>query len=322
MPAAVIHLETVSDESWFFAQAFEVTVARKVLIIDDAAVLHRLVTTVLSEDHIEVFGALSGVQGIRAAQEIHPDLILLDVMMPGLTGYETCELLSELPETARTPIVFLSGEDETADRVRGLDLGASDYISKPFEIDELRARVRAQLRREVPADPKIWNDEHDALTGLGNRDYFDRRLKVELALAKCENKQMSVIMAGIDRLTTINETFGRVTGDGLLCAVGGTFDENRQRDDVVCRFREDEFAIICPDTDSTTAMVLAEKFRTAVESLNTLGPDGTAKVTCSFGVASGPPHLILLMNARNALAEAKRQGRNRIVAPEAPVCNA
>lgn len=269
---------------------------------------------------MEVFGAHDGPSGIRKAQQIRPDLILLDVLMPGLNGFDVCELLSILPETSTTPIIFLSSESDIPDRVRGLNMGASDYIAKPFHADELRARVHAQLRYKDMLDRESWRAQHDSLTGLWSRGYFDKRLQGEISLAQRQHSDLALIMADIDHFKVINDTHGHVVGDVALREVAAVLMNRGRNEDVACRYGGEEFIVICPLATRQYCTQLAESFRSAIEELEVKGITGAIKLTCSFGVSIGKPYSALLTTADWALYEAKRKGRNCVVTQDVAMC--
>jgi diguanylate cyclase (GGDEF)-like protein len=284
-----------------------------VLLIDDSEAVHHLVRGELAADGVDMLGAFDGMAGLRVAKERHPDLILLDVGMPGMDGFEACELLAVQPETATTPVVFLSGAGEAADRVRGLNCGATDYIAKPFVGDELRARVRVSLRYKALVEMEARRAMRDGLTGLWNRKYLDERLAADSATAARHRVPLSCVMFDLDHFKTLNDAHGHAAGDAALRAVAAVLHHGCRREDVACRYGGEEFAVLCPGVPAAGAAGLAERLRAAVAAAAFDGPDGPLRVTGSFGVACGPLGADLLQAADEALYRAKDGGRNRVV---------
>ena len=284
---------------------------RQVLVIDDAPDAHQLVANALRDDEIVVSFALNGATGLRMAIEHPPDLILLDIQLPDTDGWELCELLSVQEATCRIPIIFLTGTVDGSSLTRGLDHGAWDYICKPVDPEELRARVRTAIRYGYYLRSESNRAMIDGLTGLWNRRYFDQRLSSELASCQRHGRVLSCIMADIDRFKQVNDNYGHPAGDAVIRAVAEVIRTVCRSEDVACRHGGEEFAILCPDVSAAGAAVLAERLRSAVEAAPLTIPG--LRVTCSFGVsesAARPDELVSRADA--ALYRAKRSGRNRV----------
>jgi diguanylate cyclase (GGDEF)-like protein len=292
---------------------------QRVLIIDDSQNIHALVKARLANEPVELHGAFDGVSGLKLAGELLPDLILLDVDMPDPDGFEVCKQLKGLPATMSIPIVFLTGAGSTDEKIRGLELGAVDYITKPFDPAELRARVRAALRTKFLLDLLAKKAMIDGLTGLWNRTYFDQTMAAQLSLARRSGQAVSCILADLDHFKSVNDRFGHLTGDEALRIVAASFLTQCRIEDVVCRYGGEEFAVIVPNTPAEKASVLAERLRNAVQTLALKHRGRPVPITCSFGVADaicGADRIIEVADA--ALYQAKTQGRNRIaLAPPA-----
>jgi diguanylate cyclase (GGDEF)-like protein len=295
-------------------------VSQKVLVIDDSEAIRSLLRARLSCEPVELFFAVGGQEGLEMAPRVLPDLILLDIDMPELDGYEVCRRLKLDPITEAIPVIFLTGAASTEDKIRGLELGATDYITKPFDPAELRARVRASLRTKYLVDLLARKAMIDGLTGLWNRAYFETRLSSELSLSRRTSQPLACVMIDLDHFKQINDRYGHPFGDECLRVIGQLLGECCRSEDIVCRYGGEEFVILAPNTGAAAAAELAERIRAAVESFNWSGRGQNAKVTCSLGVADvidAPPPGILEM-ADAALYKAKHEGRNRVILAEKP----
>jgi diguanylate cyclase (GGDEF)-like protein len=294
-------------------------VPQKVLAIDDSEAIHALLRARLVSEPIELYHAAGGEEGLRCAAELLPDLILLDVDMPAPDGFEVCRRLKSQSRTQSILIVFLSGATSTEEKIKGLELGATDYITKPFDAAELRARVRVSLRTKYLLDLLARKAMIDGLTGLWNRTYFETRLSSELSLARRAGQPLACAMIDLDHFKQINDRFGHPFGDEVLRLIGQLLGETCRSEDVVCRYGGEEFVILAPNTVASAAVELAERVRGAVESFPFTFRGKPVKVTCSAGVAdlqkSPPPSI--LEQADAALYQAKHGGRNRVVLADA-----
>jgi diguanylate cyclase (GGDEF)-like protein len=290
-------------------------VPQKVLAIDDSEAIHALLRARLSAEPIELHHAAGGHEGLRRAAELLPDLILLDVDMPEPDGFEVCRRLKSESRTQSILIVFLSGSASTEEKIKGLELGATDYITKPFDAAELRARVRASLRTKYLLDLLARKAMIDGLTGLWNRAYFENRLNTELSLARRAQQPLACVMIDLDHFKRVNDQFGHPFGDEVLRSVGQILSDTCRSEDVVCRYGGEEFVILAPNTLAEAAIELAERVRRQIESCLWSCGGKTVNVTCSAGVAdlqNCPPPSIL-EQADAALYQAKHAGRNRVV---------
>jgi diguanylate cyclase (GGDEF)-like protein len=292
--------------------------SQKVLAIDDSPAIHALLNARLKDEPIEIHSAQSGIEGLKIATALMPDLILLDVDMPDPNGFEVCRRIKLDANLLNTPVIFLTGAATTEEKIRGLELGAVDYITKPFDPAELRARVRAALRMKFLMDLLAQKAQIDALTGLWNRRYFDQRLEAEMSLARRSRRPLSVLMLDLDHFKAINDNYGHPMGDEVLRRIGLLLSEQVRLEDVACRYGGEEFAILAPNTPSSEAD-LAERLRVEVEKMRFTFGGHEVKITTSIGVAdlvsAGSRPLIQV--ADEALYQAKRNGRNRVVVASA-----
>jgi diguanylate cyclase (GGDEF)-like protein len=246
------------------------------------------------------------------AAALSPDLVLLDVDMPEPNGFEVCRRLRLIESLGNTPIIFLTSASSTEEKIRGLELGAVDYITKPFDPAELRARVRAALRLKFMIDLLAKKAQIDALTGLWNRRHFDNRLEGELSLSRRSGRPLAILMLDVDHFKSINDRFGHPMGDEVLRRIGLFLVEAVRQEDVVCRYGGEEFAIVIPN-GSEGSVDLAERLRTGIEKLHFTCNGQPLTVTVSIGLAaSDQPDEALLEQADAALYRAKQSGRNRV----------
>ena len=287
----------------------------KILIVDDSPDALMLAKARLAKEKVDVVCAEGGISGLEAAKRERPDLILLDVDMPDMPGYDVCRALKADAECCMIPVIFLSGSSNAEDKVKGLDLGAVDYVAKPFDAFELRARVRAALRTKLLQDLLIEHAHIDPLTGLRNRRALMERLQHEWARIERHEGQMAFIMADIDHFKLVNDTYGHSTGDRLLQEVSAVIAAQCRTIDLPARYGGEEFAIIVPGATAAGAATLAERCRQQIEAIRLVAGDKTVRATASFGVATSaasPSPDALVTQADAALYRAKDAGRNRV----------
>ena len=293
----------------------------KVLIIDDSPDAIAMVKARLAKEQLEIICAASGQAGLDAARLERPDLVLLDIKMPEMDGYDVCRALKADAELCMIPIIFLTGSVTTEDKVKGLDLGAVDYISKPFDGFELRARVRAALRNKHMQDLLIKYAQIDPLTELSNRRALTERLQHEWARVQRHGGSLAFIMADIDRFKRVNDKHAHRVGDQMLCEVAKILVNLCRESDLPARYGGEEFAIICPDVDAESAAQLAERCRQGIADIHVQAENDEVQVTASFGVAdaAGASSSDTLIEAADeALYLAKQSGRNCVAVADQP----
>jgi len=293
-----------------------------ILVVDDSPENLQVISAVLKE-HYKVKVAINGERALALATAAEPpDLILLDVMMPGMDGYEVCTRLKHNPATARIPVLFISSRDEEEDEARGLSLGAIDYIVKPIRPSIVQARVRnhIDLKRSRDLLERLTTQDH--LTGISNRRRFDDYLAAEWRRAAREQTPLSLIAIDIDHFKAFNDHYGHPRGDHCLIHVARALASCVTRTtDLVARCGGEEFACVLPATDSAGAEKLAEQMRAGIlaQCLEHAHSSTHSHVTISLGVATTVPQAdepvqALIDLADAALYEAKSAGRNRYVA--------
>lgn len=296
---------------------------QKILVVDDLRV-NAMMLKKLLEPEWEVQIALSGPEALEtAAKESAPDLILLDFRMPDMDGHEVCRRLKQNPETRDIPVIFITAIEDWNNEAQGLELGAVDYITKPVRAPIVRARIRNHIAlRNALAELALKNEElerlasHDKLTGLYNRRKLDEMLAQEVLRAERYGRPLSLILIDIDHFKKVNDTYGHPVGDAVLAESASRLTRTLRTSDIAGRWGGEEFLVICPETAGDTAVVLAERLRSAYceRTFETAGA-----LSASFGVASHRHGLSteeVLRHADQALYRAKRAGRNRVVQEE------
>ncbi len=292
---------------------------QKILIADDSQPVVDMLCAVLGEDH-EVVVAYGGAEAIEMAIDLQPDLILLDVVMPGIDGFEVCRRLRAEERTQRIPIVFITGLNAVEDEQRGLELGAIDFISKPIQAAIVRLRVRNHLELKRYRDFLEDLSLVDGLTGIGNRRRFDEFLVREWRRSRRARAPLALVLLDVDYFKAYNDQYGHAAGDDCLREVAATIAMLvRRPGDLCARYGGEEFAAILPQTDLAGAYTLGERIRAAVLALEIphAGSAVSPNITVSVGVAASDSSVDeepedLLREADRRLYEAKTAGRNRI----------
>ena len=288
----------------------------RLLAIDDSELIHKILRVRLQHEQLEVHSAMSGADGIRMAKELRPEVILLDIELGDMTGFDVLQGLKADPETRDIAVMLISAFSESVDRVRGLDLGAVDFITKPFEVIELTARVRSILRLQSAMHMLAVKAQIDGLTGMWNRKYFDARLEGEFSEALRHHRSLALIMTDIDKFKSLNDGYGHPFGDLVLERFAKILSSGRTSD-VACRYGGEEFGIILPSTTLAEAHEVAERFRERLAAEHWPRHDDL-RVTASFGVAdmtciqSTDLPRAMVEAADRALYAAKHGGRNRV----------
>jgi two-component system, cell cycle response regulator len=284
---------------------------QSILIIDDSPPLHKLVRAILGDEPVTIHSAYCAEEGLTMAAQVKPALILLDVDMPKIDGFEVCRRLKTDPATQYIAIAFLTAKTTLSQKVAGLNFGASDYIAKPFKPEELLARVRSTLRNKTQLDEAAIADE---LTLLWNRKYLDLHLPTYLSIARRNNRPLSCIAGEIDCLKKTSKANEESVGNEIIRSVAKIFSGQVQAHDIVCHVGDGHFVALLPGTNVADATLLAEKLRAHMEQ-QLKNRDGIEiGVTGSFGVAEMRAQYdsALLECAEAALCAAKRSGRNSI----------
>lgn len=296
------------------------------------------------EDNIEVLrvrlehwgyattSARSGPEALELVRREAPDLILLDVMMPEVSGIDVAREIKGDKSLPFIPIIMQTALDSTENKVEGLEAGADDYITKPIDFAELRARVRSMLRikrlqetleereRELlEVNERLrYMSQTDALTGLDNRRHLNERIEEMFAHAQRLKEPFAVVMCDLDKFKSVNDTYGHQAGDEVLKQFAAILKEAAREIDRVGRYGGEEFMVLLPGATLSAATHFADRVRKRIEGHTFTFPDGTLQRTASFGVSGWPHDLVddcdsLVRSVDDALYVAKETGRNRVI---------
>lgn len=292
---------------------------QRILLVDDSKLNNQIMKDILSPDY-DMFISTSGEEALAIAASESIDLILLDVEMPGMDGYEVCRRLKKNPYTQNIPVIFVSAANDVQHETEGLEMGAIDYIIKPSNPAIIKARVKNHLELKKYRDILERISLIDGLTSIANRRHFDQTLEKEWARVLHKRDIISLALVDIDYFKKYNDYYGHLAGDQCLQMVGKILKESLSRiSDLVARYGGEEFVVLLPLTGKTEALMIMERIRGNVEKLRI--PHAMSEVaehvTVSIGVASvwpgsGKVSSDLIRQADAALYQAKNSGRNRV----------
>jgi len=290
---------------------------KKILIVDDEK-MNIIALAHFLKPQYEIIVAVDGASALEAAEKHLPDLILLDIIMPDINGFDVLIKLKDSAATMNIPVIFISGLSNASDEEKGLSLGAVDYIIKPFNKSVVKARINTHLKMVdyVHTIEKLCM--LDALTGLPNRRGFDSRMNVEWGRACREKKQLGLIMLDLDKFKMYNDTYGHPQGDIFLQTVADVISKTLNRPtDFVSRWGGEEFMVLLPDTDIEGTVNIAEHIRLNIKNIVVPFTDGTNTfTTVSLGADSvipseGDSSADFIAGVDKLLYAAKRNGRNQ-----------
>ncbi len=290
---------------------------KTILVVDDTIANLDILVDLLAD--YDVIDAASGEDALEIASDEHVDLILLDIMMPGMDGYEVCSRLKSNDRTKDIPVIFITAITGEESIEKAYDIGGADYVTKPFKPKELLSRVKKELRIQDLVSKLKLLASIDPMTKLYNRRYFTQMAQYTFDLQKREGHTLSIIILDIDKFKQINDVYGHQIGDSVIISLADRLLQHKRSSDIACRYGGEEFVLLLPDTSLDNATKLAEKMRQCIESGCLTTEDGqTIHCTVSIGVSradftneSDIEHS--LKRADDALYEAKAQGRNRII---------
>jgi diguanylate cyclase (GGDEF)-like protein len=291
----------------------------RLLLVDDQPINIQVLHPIFATEY-QVFMATSGPQALAICRVNPPDLMLLDVMMPVMDGFEVCRLLKADESTRNIPIIFVTAHDDTRQETRGLELGAVDFISKPVNPAVVRARVKTHVTLKLQTDMMRKLIYLDGLTGVYNRRYFDQQLATEMARSVRNQSQLSLIMLDVDYFKRYNDHYGHQAGDDCLRQIATALKAGLKRPaDLIARYGGEEFACILPETPLADAMALARELELSIRKIAMAHErsETTGVVTISLGVScreqlNTDNPSTLLAEADKQLYRAKSTGRGRV----------
>jgi len=304
--------------------------ASHVLIVDDTPANVDILKVILSREGYNVSMAPNGEVALKVIPRSMPDLILMDVMMPGLNGFEVCEKLKADEATKEIPVIFVTAKAETDDIVKAFDVGGVDYITKPYQYREVLSRIKTHLQNQSLLKCNVLLVEQlqkanieldkssrtDSLTGLSNRRDANEKIEKELIRFARNKKDFSLVLGDIDHFKKTNDTYGHEAGDCILTKVSRLMVDAVRAQDLVSRWGGEEFLIVLPETELAGGATLAENIRQKIEAEEFVYKEQKINVSMSFGVCSSAPELSmdeLVKKADDNLYRAKEAGRNKVV---------
>jgi diguanylate cyclase (GGDEF)-like protein len=290
------------------------------MIVDDENINLAILSQILSPE-FDLVTAMNGQDALKRAEKNQPDLILLDIVMPDMSGFDVLRKLKSSGATKDIPVIIITGRNNADDEEKAFLLGAVDYMTKPFNNTIVMARVKTRLQMVRQTRTIDRMSMEDALTGLPNRHSFDNHMEMEWKRAIREKKPLSLLIVDIDRFKAYNDAYGNIQGDELLKAVATVFPKSVRRPaDLSARINGEEFAVILPDTAWESALLIAENIRKTIKATILPTVDGKTHtfVTVSIGLVTKTPRVNDTISdffnlADGSMYEAKRAGRDRII---------
>jgi len=289
---------------------------KTILIVDDTIANLDILVELL--DEYDVIDATNGKDALEIANEEHIDLVLLDIMMPNMDGYEVCTRLKSNNKTKDIPIIFITAKVDEESIAKAYNVGGSDYVRKPFFPKELLSRVDKELNLQDVMQQLKLLALTDPLTKLYNRRFFLDSSQTVLEMAKRLKMPLSLMMIDIDKFKNINDTYGHQVGDEIIKLLANLFLNGQRKSDISCRYGGEEFVVLLPQTSTKTAESVAEKLRSSVQkSYFILSSEEEVKFTISIGVSTVNLAQDIniekaLKRADDALYIAKESGRNQV----------
>jgi len=288
-----------------------------VLVIEDHPDQRELLAIVLQREGYRVVTAANGLEALEKLEVENIQIALSDIMMPKMDGFELIKRIRTNPALKSIYLILITARIQEGDRVRGLDLGADDYITKPFSFSELLARVRVGSRVVHYQQHLEYQTQVDSLTGLFNRRAFEKKIHDEFERSKRYHNPLSLLILDIDNFKTINDTYGHHGGDAALVKISETFREKTRQSDFPSRYGGEEFVLVLPETDQENALQVASKIHDAIRSCAFGTTARPFRLTVSIGVSSTSTRFYsdwreMLDDADQALYLAKNTGKDRI----------
>ena len=290
-----------------------------IMIVDDTKDNINILRQFLAKFGFKTTVAFNGEMALDLIPKLKPDLILLDIMMPGIDGYEVCIRLKKDAELKNIPVIFITARGDTKDVVEGFEAGAVDFIMKPFRLEEVYARVKTHLTLSAALKKLALDNETDPLTGLFNRRAFLERLENEAIRFKRDQKPFSILFGDIDLFKKINDTYGHSAGDAILVNISSILNTEKREIDQVARWGGEEFLVLLPETNLKGAVLSGNKIRKSISAKPVIHEGQEIHVTMSFGVSeyNGETPIEKTIDlADQRLYLAKNSGRNKVVSED------
>ena len=287
-----------------------------IMIVDDTAENINVLRLTLANFGCKIAVALNGKMALDLIPKLKPDLILLDVMMPGINGFDVCRTLKKDPDLKDIPVIFITANGDSNHVVEGFEAGAVDFIVKPFRTEEVCARVKTHLSLSAALRKLTQSNETDPLTGLFNRRAFMKKAATEVARFKRSHKPFTLLFGDIDFFKNINDTYGHSAGDDILVAISKILNTEKREIDQVARWGGEEFLVLLPETSSKGGLEHGNKIRELIAATTITHEGQEIKVTMSFGLSEFDGELTLdktIDLADQRLYKAKNSGRNKVV---------
>jgi diguanylate cyclase (GGDEF)-like protein len=315
-----------------------------ILIVDDNHLNLKILADLAEDEGHEAVLAVNGTDALDFVRQELPDIVLLDIMMPDIDGYEVCRRLKQKDMTKDIPVIFLTAKAETEDIVKGFEVGGVDYLTKPFNTLELKARLKTHLALKWARDDlKQYNKQlkkanefitrqndqlkqvmkalelasvTDSLTGLYNRRYITSKIEEEVSRFKRNRKSFSIVIGDIDFFKRVNDSYGHACGDYVLREVSQVLQQLIREQDFISRWGGEEFLIMLPETGLDGAAATAERLRSGIEQHKYRYQQAHLLITMTFGVSVYDEEKTVdkvILEADNALYQGKAEGRNRVV---------
>ena len=290
---------------------------RKILIVEDNPIDAKNLQETLARENYQTITAGDGKTAFQMMEKENPDMVILDILLPDTDGFEVCRQIRKNDRFINIPVLFYSVIKTIDDKLLGLEMGASDFLSKSSEKRELLARIKNLLQEKDKIEQALMSKFFDPLTSLYSGEYFQHRVDDECVRSKRYKHDFACMLIDVDNFGKVNNTFGTKTGDRILKKIGEIVKTNTRDADEICRYKEDEFGILLPETDLRQAYSVAERIRLFMNNTHALRNECTMEVTISCGVSSffsstyenDKSQIISLAN--QAVRLAKKEGRNQ-----------
>ena len=287
----------------------------KILIVEDSISDIVFLKKALENEDYNLNYAENGKDALTLIKNDTPDLVILDILLPDIDGYEVCRRIRNNDSWVNLPILFYSAIKTVDEKLLGLKMGASEFLSKSADNRELLARIRNLLKTKKKIDTAIASSFYDPLTNVYSPQYFEHRINDECMRSRRYKRNLSCVLMDVDKFQIINNTFGTHTGDRTLRKIAEIIQQNIRSADEVCRYKEDEFAVLMPETNLREAYAIAERVRQYLCMSDDLRNECTVDLTVSCGVSFYGNNVKdtneLISQASDALKQAKQEGSNQ-----------